>query len=73
MCRSYDRGAWYDLSQGGLLRNYIGLKEHAGSEIARKNQRLIVGINSHAGVGQQIGDVDFGPVAAMLDSSDLTG
>lgn len=65
--------AWYDLFQGGSLRNYIGTKQHAGTEIARKNQRLIVIIGGHAGTGQKIGDIDFGAEAARLDDSDLTG
>src|SRR5208282_2723723 len=30
--------AWYDIFQGGSLRNYIGIKEHGGSEAARRNQ-----------------------------------
>jgi uncharacterized protein len=63
--------AWYDLFQDGSLRNFIGLKAHAGSETARQNQRLIIVIGGHAGSGQKIGDVDFGPAAAKLNDSDL--
>jgi putative CocE/NonD family hydrolase len=64
--------AWYDIFQEGSLRNYMGLKAHAGSEAARQDQRLLVVIGGHAGLGQKIGDVDFGPAAARLDESDLT-
>jgi len=64
--------AWYDIFQEGSLRNYMGLKAHAGSEVARKDQRLLVVIGGHAGLGQKIGDVDFGLAATRLDESDLT-
>jgi uncharacterized protein len=55
--------AWYDIFQGGSLKNYEGLKEHAGNEAARRGQRLLVIIGGHAGGGRQIGDVDFGAAA----------
>jgi putative CocE/NonD family hydrolase len=55
--------AWYDIFLGGSLRNYIGLKEHAATETARRGQRLLVVIGGHAGSGRNIGDVDFGASA----------
>jgi putative CocE/NonD family hydrolase len=55
--------AWYDIFQGGSLRNYAGLKTRGGSEAARKGQRLLVVIGGHAGSGRKIGDVDFGAAA----------
>ena len=55
--------AWYDIFQGGSLRNYVGVKLHGGSEAARQGQRLLVTIGGHAGSGRKIGDVDFGPSA----------
>jgi len=36
--------AWYDIFQGGALRNYLGLKAHAGNDAARNGQRLLVTI-----------------------------
>lgn len=60
--------AWYDIFQGGSLRNFLGLKAHAGSEAARSNQRLLVVIGGHAGSGQRVGDIDFGPSAAFHES-----
>jgi hypothetical protein len=63
--------AWYDIFQGGSLRNYVGLQAHGASQEARTGQRLIVEIGGHAGSGRKIGDVDFGPAAA-LDDSELT-
>jgi len=59
--------AWYDLFQGGSLRNFEGLKSHAGNEMARKQQRLLIIIGGHAGGGRHIGSVDFGAAAAEFD------
>jgi uncharacterized protein len=63
-------GAWYDIFLQGTLRNYNGLKAGAGMEFARKQQRIVVEIGGHAGGGQKIGDVDFGPNAPW-DSTGL--
>jgi uncharacterized protein len=56
-------GAWYDIFLRGTLRNYTGLLDRAGSEAARRGQRLLVGIGGHAGGGPKIGEIDFGPQA----------
>ncbi len=52
--------AWYDIFQGGSLKNYVGLKTGAGGEAARAGQRLMVIVGGHAGNGPKIGAVDFG-------------
>jgi hypothetical protein len=64
--------AWYDLFQGGSLRNYLGMKEHGGTEAARKGQRLLIAIGGHSGSGRKIGAVDFGPAAAEFDEDNVT-
>jgi uncharacterized protein len=61
--------AWYDIFQGGSLRNFIGLQAHAGNETARNGQRLLITIGGHAGSGRKIGDVDFGAAAAEFDEN----
>jgi len=56
-------GAWYDIFLGGTLRNYVRLKKEAGTEIARRGQRLMIYVGGHAGSGwaeEKIGAVDFG-------------
>ena len=63
--------AWYDIFQGGSLRNYSGIRARGGAP-ARRGQRLLVTIGGHAGGGQKIGDVDFGPAAAQFDEDDVT-
>ncbi len=64
--------AWYDIFQGGSLRNYLGLKAHAGNEAARANQKLLITIGGHAGGGSHIGTVDFGAAAADYDENSIT-
>jgi putative CocE/NonD family hydrolase len=64
--------AWYDIFQGGSLRNYMGLKAHAGNEAARNGQHLLVTIGGHSGGGRHIGAVDFGPAAAEFDENEIT-
>jgi len=59
----YNVGAWYDIFLGGTLRNYLGLSAGAGTDAARRGQRLLVMIGGHAGGGRRIGEVDFGPNA----------
>jgi putative CocE/NonD family hydrolase len=63
---------WYDIFQGGSLLNYQGMRDHAGNDAARKEQRLVVMIGGHAGGGRKIGAVDFGPAAAEYDEHALT-
>jgi putative CocE/NonD family hydrolase len=64
--------SWYDIFQGGSLRNFIGIKAQGGSEAARNGQRLLVVIGGHAGKGRKIGAVDFGPAAAEVDLDMVT-
>jgi putative CocE/NonD family hydrolase len=64
--------AWYDVFQGGSLRNYIGIKAKGGSKAAREEQHLFVTIGGHAGDGRKIGDLDFGAAAAQYNEDDLT-
>jgi putative CocE/NonD family hydrolase len=63
--------AWYDIFLGGSLRNYVGLRAHAGSEAARRGQHLLVVLGGHAGMGRTVGDVDFG-AAAEFDGNRAT-
>jgi putative CocE/NonD family hydrolase len=64
--------AWYDIFQGGSLRNFMGVKAHGGSETARAGQKLLVNIGGHSGSGRTIGAVDFGPAATQYDENDVT-
>jgi uncharacterized protein len=57
--------AWYDIFLGGSLKNYVGIRDHGGSETARKGQHLLVAIGGHSGAGRKVGDVDFGSDAEL--------
>lgn len=64
--------AWYDIFLGGSLRNYQGLRLHAGTQEARKGQQLLVTIGGHAGGGRKIGEVDYGLEALKFDETEIT-
>jgi putative CocE/NonD family hydrolase len=55
-------GAWYDIFLGGTLKNYVRLKTEAGTEAARRGQRLTVSVGGHAGESSsgKVGAVEFG-------------
>jgi putative CocE/NonD family hydrolase len=70
----YGMGAWYDIFQGGTLHNYVHLKSEAGTDAARKGQRLLVYIGGHAGGTElhKVGGVEFGDKAPFdLDEAVL--
>ena len=58
----FSLGAWYDIFLGGTLRNYARLKKEAGTEEARRGQKLMVYVGGHAGGSnnKKVGEVDFG-------------
>ena len=63
--------AWYDLFQGGSIKNYTGLHAGAGNETARAGQRLLIAIGGHSGWARTVGTVDFGP-DAPFDENGVT-
>jgi uncharacterized protein len=58
----FSLGAWYDIFLGGTLKNYVRLKTEAGTEAARRGQRLTVSVGGHAGESSsgKVGAVEFG-------------
>jgi hypothetical protein len=64
-------GGWYDIFNGGTLRNYMGAKAHGSTQAARTQQHLLIEIGGHAGFGRRIGDVEFGPHAIENDYTDV--
>jgi uncharacterized protein len=64
-------GGWYDIFNGGTLRNYMGAKAHGSTEAARTQQHLLIEIGGHAGFGRRIGDVEFGPHAIENEYTDV--
>jgi putative CocE/NonD family hydrolase len=65
--------AWYDIFLGGSLKNYVRLKTEAGTEAARRGQRLAVTVGGHAGQSStgKVGAVEFGE-KLLADSDEVT-
>jgi uncharacterized protein len=68
---AYVVAAWYDIFQGGSLRNYLGITQHGGTEAARTKSCLMVVIGGHAGGGPKIGEVDFGKQSVVQDGEGM--
>jgi hypothetical protein len=66
-------GAWYDIFLGGTLRNFQRLKTEAGTEAAKRGQRLVVYVGGHAGgsSNRKVGAVDFGE-KLPIDEDEMT-
>jgi putative CocE/NonD family hydrolase len=69
-------GGWYDIFQGGTIRNYLGMRESGGGEQARRGQRLMMGPWHHAvPLANLVGSVDFGlqssPISVDIDGIQL--
>ncbi len=62
--------SWYDIFLEGALNAYQAMRERGGSELARRNQRLLIGPWAHirpytAPTSGETGDIDFGPDAMI--------
>jgi uncharacterized protein len=62
---------WYDYHVGDVLASYKAMRERGGSELARKNQKVMVGPWPHGPLSNIVGEVDFGEAAA--GESNATG
>jgi len=66
-------GGWYDIFQGGTLRNFLGMRAKGATDAARAGQRLLVGPWNHAVPFQNVvGNVDFGFQSGAI-SADVDG
>ena len=57
-------GGWYDIFVAGTVENFARLREEAGTEPARRGQRLVVGPWAHVVYGDTVGQQQFGAHAA---------
>ncbi|MGM9798924.1 MAG: CocE/NonD family hydrolase [Parabacteroides sp.] len=64
---------WYDIFLWGTIQNYMNMRKHGGSELARNNQRLILGPWHHGHKSGVFPDVDFGEKASenYINLSDI--
>jgi putative CocE/NonD family hydrolase len=65
-------GGWYDLFLKGTIANYLGMKEHGGSEQARGLQRLVIGPWAHGPLSGWYPQRNFGFLSGT-DAHDITG
>jgi putative CocE/NonD family hydrolase len=59
-------GGWFDLFLPGTLDNFVTLSQHAATDQARRNQRLLVGPWTHSDQTGTAGEVHFGPLASAV-------
>ena len=62
--------SWYDIFLEGALNAYQAIRDRGGSELAKRNQRLLIGPWAHirpytAPTSGETGDIDFGPEARI--------
>jgi len=62
---AYSVGGWYDIFQGGTIRNYAGLKTRVAG------QRLMMGPWYHGPFNGKAGDLDFGASARGDTDSEM--
>jgi putative CocE/NonD family hydrolase len=66
-------GGWYDIFQGGTLRNFLGMRARGATDAARAGQRLWMGPWHHSVPFQNlVGNVDFGFQSSAI-SADIDG
>lgn len=52
---------WYNIFISATFRNYLGMKEKGGSDIARNNSRVLIGPWTHTDFSGKLNGVDYGP------------
>ncbi len=63
---------WYDIFVHGTLENYTSMRDKAGSELSRKNQKLIMGPWTHMNFSGNFPELTFGPKSSS-QAIDLDG
>ncbi len=63
---------WYDIFPWSTIENYLGMKQRGGSELAHRNQRLIIGPWTHGNFSGSFPEREFGPAASSA-AIDLPG
>jgi putative CocE/NonD family hydrolase len=59
-------GGWYDIFTAHTLRDFAGVRANGGSELARANQKMMIGPWLHGPLEGLVGEVDFGLHASAL-------
>ena len=72
----YHITAWYDIFMEGAINAFQSIQQHGGSELARRNQKLLIGPWAHLrpftpAHHRGAGDIDFGAEAAVELHEDM--
>jgi putative CocE/NonD family hydrolase len=63
----FHAAGWYDIFTGSLFKNFLGMREYGGSELARQGQYVLCGPWSHGGtLLAYVGGLHFGPAGNSL-------
>jgi uncharacterized protein len=64
-------GGWYDIFLWSTFQNYQGMRQWGATDLARRNQRVIIGPWSHSNFSGSFPEREFGATASS-DAIDLT-
>ena len=73
MSPAYNLGGWYDIFLGGTIRNYLGMRENAATDEARRGQKLLIGPWQHSARGTSLVGSHYFGLASDSRSIDLDG
>jgi putative CocE/NonD family hydrolase len=63
----FHAAGWYDLFSGSLFKNFLGMREHGGTDLAREGQYVLCGPWAHGGnLLAYVGGLHFGPAGASI-------
>ena len=57
---AYNVGAWHDIFLLGTLENYMGMKQHGATELAKTGQRLLIGPWAHGAFSGTFPEYNYG-------------
>jgi hypothetical protein len=70
---AFHLSGWYDITPGHVLSNYVAMRKRGGSELARKNQKILIGPWVHGNaMFSTAGELDFGSHSTGM-AIDVTG
>ena len=70
---AYNVGGWYDIFQGGTIRNYLGMRAEGATEEARRGQKLLIGPWHHDVRGTRMAGSHYFGMGADSLAIDLDG
>ncbi len=68
-------GGWYDIFQDGTIKNFLGIQKNGATELARNNQKLVIGpwVHGPSNVGKtEVGEMMFPGADIYPDGDELS-